>query len=251
MELQLGLVTDDGQSCPNAWLLDYMQAHGGLWAGLPRFNNGLDAAYSIGVIKELIHRSARDVRYRNQALAGLQSFFLHAASRNGYTIPEVAGLFPYRLDVAAYERLARESPWSFGMYDAERYLDGHISFTEPLGSAAGEALWLIRDALVHETRDASGKPDGGLFVFAAVPGDWFSRGKEIRLENFPTYYGVLSLHTRSTIDATGEVTITYSFTPYPGTRLETMSIRLAPIGHAPRDVRVDPRHEGGVIVHFP
>ena len=95
-------------SCPNRWLLGYMETHGGLWAGLPRFHHGLDAAYSIGVIKELINRSTEDIRYRNQALAGLQSFFLHAASRNGYTLPEVAGLFPYRLDAGAYERLVRE-----------------------------------------------------------------------------------------------------------------------------------------------
>ena len=135
--LELGLTLDE-QGRPNNVLFDTMALHGGLWAALPRFNTGLDAAYSIGVLRELQRRSMRDVAYRNQAIAGLDAFFLHAASRNGYTIPEVAGLFPYRLERAAYEKLVREAPWSFGMYDDERYLGGHISFTEPLGAAAGE-----------------------------------------------------------------------------------------------------------------
>ena len=120
-----------------------------------------------------------------RAVAGLQAFFLHAASRNGYTIPEVAGLFPDRLDRTAYERLVRESPWTFGMYDDKRYLDGHISFTEPLGAAAGEALWLIRDALVCEERDENGLPNGELLLLANVPSDWFAEGKEIALEDLP------------------------------------------------------------------
>jgi hypothetical protein len=49
-----------------------------------------------------------DIRFRPPALAGLETFFLHAASCNGATIPEVAGLFPYRFDARAYETLVRE-----------------------------------------------------------------------------------------------------------------------------------------------
>jgi hypothetical protein len=232
--LELG-VTLDSRGRPNSQLLETMAQHGGLWAALPRFNAGLDAAYSIGVLRELQRRSMRDVRYRHQAIAGLNAFFLHAASRNGYTIPEVAGLFPYRLDRTAYEQLVRESPWSFGMYDGERYLGGHISFTEPLGAAAGEALWLIRDALVSEGADENGLPNGELYLLANAPSEWFAEGKEIVLEKFPTAYGTISLRTRSEIDSRQKITLTYEFEPGPAAKCRKLNVRIAPEGHAPRD----------------
>ena len=234
--LELGLTLDVKRDRPNGLLLDTLSRHGGLWATLPRFNQGLDAAYSIGIQRELQRRSRRDVRERERAVAGMQAFFLHAASRNGFTIPEVAGLFPDRLDRAAYERLVRESPWSFGMYDDDRYLDGHISFTEPLGAAAGEALWLVRDALVCEERDARGLPNGELFLLANVPSDWFAEGKEIELKDLPTAYGTIRLKVRSSIDSNGKVLIDYCLEPVKNAGCRRMRIRVAPPGFAPRDV---------------
>jgi hypothetical protein len=246
--LELGIVTDVDARAPNRWLLGYMATHGGLWASLPRFHAGLDGAYSIGIIKELLARSATDPRHRNRALAALQSFFLHAASRNGYTIPEVAGLFPYRLDSGAYERLVRESPWSFGMYSAESYLGAHISFTEPLGAAAGEALWLIRDALVQETRDERGRLDGGLVLLSSVPAEWFGEGREIRLDDFPTAYGTLSLRTRSRVDSTGEIELEYRFEPNGTRRLESLVVRVVPPGSHPRDTPIPPGTRGTIRI---
>lgn len=228
----------------NDWLLGYMETHGGLWAGLPRFNHGLDAAYSIGVINDLMTRSIHDVKFRNQALASLQSFFLHAASRNGFTIPEVAGLFPYRLNASAYEQLVREAPWNFGMYDTDRYIDGHISFTEPLGAAAGEALWMIRNALVAETRNEKGLPSGEVFLLSTVPSDWFSEGKEIKLEGFPTYYGTLSIQVRSTIESAGEVEMAYHFVPNSNHSLKQVIVRFAPPGFTPQDIAFVPEENG-------
>lgn len=232
--LELGISLDK-RGRPNAALFDYMAEHGGLWAALPRFNAGLDAAYSIGGLRELQRRSIRDVRYRNQAIAGLNSLFLHAASRNGYTFPEVAGLFPDRLDRAAYERLVREAPWTFGMYDAERYLEGHISFTEPLGAVAGAALWLIRDALVSEGHDENGLPNGELHLLANAPSDWYSDGREIVLERFPTAFGKISLRTRSAIDSEGRISLEYRFEKYPDVPRPQLRFRIAPPGYAPRD----------------
>lgn len=232
--LELG-VTLDERGRPNTLLLETMAQHGGLWAALPRFNAGLDAAYSIGVIRELQRRSMRNVGYRNQAIAALDAFFLHAASRNGYTIPEVAGLFPYRLDRAAYERLVREAPWSFGMYDDERYLGGHISFTEPLGAAAGEALWLMRDALVCEGPDENGLPNGELYLLQCAPSEWFAEGEEIELYEFPTAYGTISLHTHSELQSHKKIWLEYEFKPAPGTKCRNLRVRIAPPGHAPRD----------------
>ncbi|MEX2092640.1 MAG: hypothetical protein WD971_08175 [Pirellulales bacterium] len=248
--LELGLTLDTKGERPNGLLFDYMAAHGGLWAALPRFNAGLDAAYSIGVLRELQRRSMRDVRYRHQALAGLEAFFLHAASRNGYTIPEVAGLFPDRLDRAAYERLVRESPWSFGMYDDERYLGGHISFTEPLGAAAGEALWLVRDALVCEERDENGLANGELFLLSTVPSKWFAEGKEIVLDDFPTAYGKISVQVRSRVASRGEVKVEYQFDKLAGVNCDTFWIRIAPPGRAPKDIKFSPDRVGTLRVAF-
>ncbi len=248
--LELGLTLDPNGERLNGLLLDYMAAHGGLWAALPRFNTGLDAAYSIGVLRELQRRSRRDVRFRHQALAGLEAFFLHAASRNGYTIPEVAGLFPDRLDRAAYERLVRESPWSFGMYDDERYLGGHISFTEPLGAAAGEALWLVRDALVCEERDANGLANGDLFLLSTVPSEWFAEGQEIVLDDFPTAYGTISVRVRSRVASRGEVEVEYQFDKFAGENCGTFWIRIAPPGRAPKDVELSPDRASTLHVVF-
>jgi len=242
--LELGLTLDQRARDPNGLLFDYMAQHGGMWAALPRFHAGLDAAYSIGVLRELQRRSMRDVRYRDQAIAGLNAFFLHAASRNGYTIPEVAGLFPDRLDRVAYERLVRQSPWSFGMYDADRYLGGHISFTEPLGAAAGEALWLVRDALVCEDRDENGLANGRLFLLSNVPSDWLAEGREIVLKDFPTAYGVISLHVRSHAESRGQVEAEYQFHRFTGAQCKTCSLRVAAPGRTPKDVRFSPANAG-------
>lgn len=249
--LELRFSSPDRAGVPNRWLFGYAETHGGLWAGLPRFYTGLDAAYAIGYISELLDRSAQDVQARPQALAALQSYFLHAASRNSHAIPEVAGLFPGRLDRGAYEQLVREAPWSFGMYDAYRYLDGQISFTEPLGSGAGAALTMVRQALLAETRDEFGLPDGGLVLLPTVPGEWFAEGQEIVLENFPTAYGTLSVKVRSRIASAREITMEYRFEPFPGERVRReFRVRFVPPGGRPVEVRFDPAESGTVRAKF-
>lgn len=247
--LELGL-SFGREGHPNDLLCDTLARHGGLWAALPRFNQGLDAAYSIGVIRELQRRSTRDIRYRHQAIAALDAFFLHAASRNGYTIPEVAGLFPVRLDWAAYETLVRESPWSFGMYDDQRYLDGQISFTEPLGAAAGEGLWLIRDALVSEGCDEDGLPDGKLYLLANAPSAWFAEGSEIVLRELPTAYGTISLRTRSEIESQEKVVVEFQFQPRGDSTCRELRLRIAPPSTAPRDQVITPSSSGSFEIHF-
>jgi hypothetical protein len=241
--LELDFRGGEGGGSASDWIFDYEQAHGGLWAGLPRFYNGLDAAYAIGNISYLVNRGLNDSAYRLQALASLQSFMLHAASRNGFTIPEVAGLFPSRLNDVAYERLVREAPWSFGMYDAGRYLEGDIPFTEPLGAAAGEGLWLIRRALVSETFDENGRPDGGLLLLPCVPSRWLAEGREIRLRNFPTYYGTISMTVRSSISSHRKIAIEFRFVPFKNNTSSLplrFRVRLSPPGERLQEITFVP-----------
>lgn len=240
---------------PNAWIFDYAQSHGGLWAGLPRFTNGIDAAYAIGYVGYLVDRAVEDAGFRPQAISALHAFMLHAASRNAHAIPETAGLFPYRLQRAAYEQLVRENPWNFGMYDGQRYIDGHISFTEPLGSGAGEVLWLIRRTLVTETRDARGELDGGLIVLAAVPADWLEEGKEIALRDCVTYYGRFSATIRSALRSRREIVVEHRFEPFEPApaampRLDQVRVRLVAPGERPQELTLDPARAGRAVAKF-
>jgi hypothetical protein len=196
---------------PSEWITDYTENHGGLFGGLPRFYSGLDAVYAIGNVNEYIERSKLDIKNRTKALAALESYMIHASSQNGHTVQEVSGFYPERLDWKQYERVVREAPWNFGMYSIESYLHGHSSFTEPLGSGAGEGLWLIRKSLIDEVKDENGLPNGGLFLLSAVPGEWLQEGKEIRLAGFPTVYGTFDLHIKSYISSKKEIHVTYNY----------------------------------------
>ena len=251
--LQLQMTGSDPHLFPQKQVFEYMAMRGGLWGSLPRFYNGLDAAYAGGIIEYLLHASAVDARYRVQALAALESYFLHAASRNGYTIPEVAGLFPARLDREAYERLVREAPWSFGMYDDQRYLEGRISFTEPLGASAGQALSLIREALIVETLGEDGLPDGKVVLLPTVPGDWFAQDKVIELTDFPTSYGVLSFKTQSHLNTSGEIVLNYRFQKHthPHSReLKSIRVRFAPPDKPLKEIEFQPEEQGEIRCKF-
>jgi hypothetical protein len=201
---------------PSEWLTDYLENHGGHFAGLPRFYSGLDAVYSIGYIDELMERSKVNIENRIKALTALESFMVLASSNNGHTIQEVSGFFPERLDRREYERAVREAPWNFGMYNSNRYLQGHISFTEPLGAGAGEGLLLVRKSLIDEMKDQNGLPDGGVFFLSTIPAEWLKEGKEIRLSHFPTVYGTFDLYIRSFISSRREIQVKYKFSKVLG-----------------------------------
>ncbi len=242
--LHLGIFKYQDAVLPSEWITDYVENHGGLFAGLPRFYTGLDAVYAIGYISELLERSKMDLDKRNKALAALESYMINASSQNGHTVQEVSGFYPERLDWKQYERVVREALWNFGMYSVESYLQGHSSFTEPLGAGAGEGLWLIRNSLIDEVKDENGLPDGGLFLLSSVPGEWLKEGKEINLTDFPTVYGRFDLYVKSYISSKGEIHLTYNYDrslgkdPSTGKELlawyepEKIFIRLVP---APED----------------
>ena len=209
--LHLGIFRYRDSKLPSEWITDYTEQHGGLFGGLPRFYSGLDAVYAIGNIHEYLERSKSDIRQRPKALAALESYMVHASSRNGHTVQEVSGFYPERLDWKEYERVVREALWNFGLYSVEAYLHGHSSFTEPLGAGAGEGLWLIRKSLIDEMRDELGLPSGGLFLLPTVPGEWLEEGKEIRLTGFPTVYGTFDLCVKSNISTKGAIHVQYTY----------------------------------------
>ena len=209
--LHLGTFKYRDAALPSEWITDYTENHGGLFGGLPRFYTGLDAVYAIGNVNEYIERSKMDINNRTKALAALESYMIHATSQNGHTVQEVSGFHPERLDWKEYERVVREALWNFGMYSIESYLHGHSSFTEPLGAGAGEGLWLIRKSLIDEVRDENGLPDGGLFLLSSIPGGWLQEGKEIKLVNFPTVYGMFDLHVESYISSKREIHLKYHY----------------------------------------
>lgn len=241
--LELGFEDPKSPGEPSRSIFNYAARHGGQWAGLPRFYAGMDAAYMCGYVGWLIDEAVRNPERRHQALASLQSFMLHGSSRNGHTIPEVVGLFPHRLQRAAYETLTREAPWSFGMYEADRYLEGQLSFSEPLGSVAGAALSLIRNAIVSES-------DDGLMLLPVVPSAWFAEGKEIEVLEMPTSHGVLTFKMRSRIASERAVVIDYVFKQHRSGEKIRMSARISPPGEAMKEVTVIAGDRGVIGANF-
>ncbi len=219
----------------NSFLItDYLEHHGGLWGGLSRFQRGLDAVYTTGYVHELLEQTHGDLRKRTKALNALQSFFLHAASQNGFTIPEVAPLFNVRFDYSKYNTLVRQTPWHFGLYDGDSYLDGNIPITEPLSAGAGEGLWLMRKALIDELKNETAQATGELFILPAIPKEWLKEGKEIVFENLPTYYGPINFSLHSFLESKKEVVISFSLKSPGLYDLQKIYIRLVnPYGLKP------------------
>jgi hypothetical protein len=212
---------------PSEWLTEYLENHGGLFAGLPRFYSGLDAVYSLGYINELIERSKGDIENRIKALAAVESYMVLASSNNGHTVQEVSGFFPERLSRRYYERAVREAPWNFGMYNVNSYLSGHSSFTEPLGAGAGEGLLLIRKSLIDEMKDENGLPNGAVFLLSSIPAEWLKEGAEIKLTRFPTAYGLFDVEIKSFISSRREIHVKYRYSKVLGKEKSTGKDRLA------------------------
>jgi len=71
----------------------------------------------------------------------------------------------------------------------------------------------VRHALLSETRDDLGQPDGGLLLLPAVPADWLAEGKEIVLTDMPTCYEKLSATIRSRVVSQREIVMEYKCAP--------------------------------------
>ena len=66
------------------------------------------------------------------------------------------------------------------------------SNTQPHVHSIASLVRMVRTMLIQER-------DGGLYLLQGVPRRWFEDGKEIRIEDAPTWYGPLSLHCSSRV----------------------------------------------------
>jgi hypothetical protein len=176
------------------WLTDYLEAKGGLVAGLARFYGGTDYIYGFGYALALLKRQER-----RKYLATFYSMVAHGMSRNTFSSPEVAGVFPLRVSNLRVEAAYQDNLWrwaAYGLRDGQpKHGDDYGS--EPLSAGAGVMLQLLRKMLVYEPRDNDGKPTGQLVLANLVPRGWFKDAKSLEVDNAPTYFGKVSFSITS------------------------------------------------------
>ena len=171
------------------WLTDYLEEKGGLVAGLARFYAGTDYIYGFGYAQALLKRQER-----KKFLATFYSMLAHGMSRNTFSSPEVAGVFPLRVSNLRMEAAYRNNLWqwaAYGLRDGQPD-DGDDYGSEPLSAGAGVMLQLLRKMLVYEPKDKDGKPTGQLALANLIPGSWLKDGKHLEVEDAPTYFGKVS-----------------------------------------------------------
>ncbi|MBI3693277.1 MAG: hypothetical protein HY238_00340 [Acidobacteria bacterium] len=173
-----------------AWIPDYMEARGGVLAGLVRFTLGLDQIYGKGYYESLLERGARD-----RFLTSLYGILAHGMSQNLYSFPEVAGVFPLRVGNGALWREYQRNLWNWYFLWTWGFEGWQNCEGEPLSAGPGMALQLLRMALVRETIESS--PPDGLRLLDGVPAHWFEPGQRIVVRDAPTFFGRISLETEA------------------------------------------------------
>ncbi|MEW5979466.1 MAG: hypothetical protein AB1898_27030 [Acidobacteriota bacterium] len=190
--LETGVFPAD--STYSRWITDFMEQRGGLLAGLARFYRGVDHIYGFAYPLQLYDRADR-----RRFLATVYSVLAHGNSRDSFTSPEVAGVFPLRTDNETWREAFRRTVWDWDLYgrgwmheDFEAALGA-----EPLSAGAGMALQLLRKMVLNEALDQNGQPTGTLDVLKLSPSHWLEDGKRIELTKIPTFFGKVSLQVRS------------------------------------------------------
>jgi hypothetical protein len=174
---------------------DTMEQHGGLMTGLARFYRGVDHIYGFGYPLQLYEKGDRR-KFQGTVYAVLA----HGGSRDSYSTPEVAGVFPLRTSNLVSEELFRATIWNWDLYGQgwmEEAFGGSSVGSEPLSAGAGTALQLIRKMVLNEELDADCMPTGTLELLKLAPSRWLENGKKIRIEKMPTYFGEVSLSLQS------------------------------------------------------
>jgi hypothetical protein len=170
------------------WIPDYMDARGGILAGLVRFTLGLDQIYGKGYYESLLEQGKRE-----EFLTSLYGIFAHGASQNLYSFPEVAGVFPLRVSNAAMWREHQRNLWNWYFQWSWGFEGWQNCEGEPLSAGPGMALQMLRMALVRETVETPQQDT--LRLLDGAPAQWFEPGKRIVVRNAPTFFGKISLET--------------------------------------------------------
>ena len=165
-------------------VLDYVHSHGGRCMGMARINqhsglyaneNSVDDLYSLRYAQALLRRDEVD-----RALVAFYGKLAQGLTRDTFIGGEGTGLIPE---------------------DAH----GRSMYLPPNSGGNAFFLTLLREMLVRETIDETGKPHGLRLLFA-TPRDWLEDGKTIRLERAPTAFGPIYLIAKSELSL-GKVTV--------------------------------------------
>jgi hypothetical protein len=206
-----------------AWIPDFMEARGGVAAGLARFTLGVDAIYGKGYAESLLQRGRREAFWT--ALSGMLA---HGMSPDVYSAPEVGGIFPLRTSNRTMWREHQRALWSWGFQGWE-HAEG-----DALAAGPGVALQLLRAALIRE------EEDGTLLLLSGAPRHWFTPGKRVVIRGAPTAFGVISLDVEGAASATGAVRARLQTAP--GFSAKRVLLRLP--GPAPGQARDVPLPAG-------
>ena len=196
------------------WIPDYMESRGGVLAGLVRFTLGLDQIYGKGYYESLLEQGKRE-----EFLTSLYGIFAHGASQNLYSFPEVAGIFPLRVNNAAMWREHQRNLWNWYFEWGWGFEGWQNCEGEPLSAGPGMALQILRMALVRETAETTAQDT--LRLLDGAPAHWFTPGKHIVVRKAPTFFGHISFEMEST--ATG---VRAHVTRTPGFQARTVVLCL-------------------------
>lgn len=190
--LETGVFPADGTY--SRWITETMEQRGGLLAGLARFYRGVDHIYGFAYPLQLYDRAEH-----RKFLATVYSALAHGSSRDSFTSPEVAGVFPLRTNNGAWREAFHQTVWNWDLYgrgwmheDFETALG-----SEPLSAGSGMALQLLRKMVINEAQDQNGYPTGTLDLLKFSPSRWLEEGKKIELKEMPTFFGGFNLKVHS------------------------------------------------------
>ncbi|HTM47572.1 MAG TPA: hypothetical protein VL285_02755, partial [Bryobacteraceae bacterium] len=181
----------DASDARSRWIPDYMDARGGILAGLVRFTLGLDQIYGKGYYESLLEQGKRE-----EFLTSLYGIFAHGASQNLYSFPEVAGIFPLRVSNAAMWREHQRNLWNWYFQWGWGFEGWQNCEGEPLSAGPGMALQMLRMALVREATETPQQDT--LRLLDGAPAHWFEPGKRIVVRDAPTFFGKISFETEGT-----------------------------------------------------
>jgi hypothetical protein len=188
MMLELKLFQPDDPR--SRWIPDYMERRGGILAGLVRFTLGLDQIYGKGYYESLLEQNKHA-----EFVTSLYAIFAHGASQNLHSFPEVAGVFPLRVNNAAMWREHQRNLWNWNFEWGWGFEGWQNCEGEPLSAGPGMALQMLRMALVRETIETT--TQNTLHLLDGAPADWFAPGKRIIVRNAPTFFGKISFETEA------------------------------------------------------